>query len=113
MTQKCNGVKILDLDSKVDLTGGEYVVIAEKGANYKVPMDQIGDLIVNGSKFRAAVENVYTTNTPAASVRLEDDEFKFTFGIPVGEAGVPGKDGKDGVAGKDGKDGIPGVSGID
>lgn len=113
MTQKCNGVKILDLDSKIDLTGGEYVVIAEKGANYKVPMDQIGDLIVNGSKFRAAVENVYTTNTPAASVRLEDDEFKFTFGIPVGEAGTPGKDGKDGVDGKDGKDGIPGVAGID
>ena len=30
MTQKCDGVKILDLEEKLEATGGEYIVTAEK-----------------------------------------------------------------------------------
>ena len=30
MIQKCDGVKILDLEEKLEATGGEYIVTAEK-----------------------------------------------------------------------------------
>jgi hypothetical protein len=39
MTQKCDGVKILDLEGKNSFTGAEYAVIAEKDANYKIPLE--------------------------------------------------------------------------
>lgn len=113
MTQKCNGVKILDLEGKDKFTGNEYVVVAEKDENYKIPMEQIGDVIINGSKFKAAIEKVYTSSTPTAAVTLADSEFKFSFGIPPGERGDNGYNGRDGKDGKDGKDGIDGVPGID
>ena len=32
---KCDGIKILELDPKRILTGGEYMVVAEKDYNYK------------------------------------------------------------------------------
>ena len=35
MIQKCDGVKILDLEEKLEVTGSEYMVTAEKGNNYK------------------------------------------------------------------------------
>lgn len=113
MAQKCDGVKILDLEGKDKFTGNEYVVVAEKDENYKIPMEQIGDVIINGSKFKAAIEKVYTSSTPTAAVTLADSEFKFSFGIPPGERGDNGYNGRDGKDGKDGKDGIDGVPGID
>ena len=36
MIQKCDGVKILDLEEKLEATGSEYIVTAEKGNNYKL-----------------------------------------------------------------------------
>lgn len=113
MTQKCDGVKILDLEGKNSFTGAEYAVIAEKDANYKIPLEQIGDVIINSSKFKAKVDRAYTASVPTASVALEDNEFTFTFGIPAGSKGDPGYSGKDGKNGKDGRDGIDGVPGID
>lgn len=44
---KCDGIKILDLDPKRILTGGEYMVVAEKDYNYKAPINQIVDLVIN------------------------------------------------------------------
>lgn len=44
---KCDGVKILELDPKRILTGGEYMVVAEKDYNYKAPINQIVDLVIN------------------------------------------------------------------
>lgn len=113
MVQKCNGVKILDLEDKDVFTGGEYAVIAEKDANYKVPLEQIGDAIINSSKFKAKVDRAYEASIPTATVALENNEFTFTFGIPAGSKGDNGYNGKDGRDGKDGKDGIDGVPGID
>lgn len=75
MTQKCDGVKILDLEGKNSFTGAEYAVIAEKDANYKIPLEQIGDVIINSSKFKAKVDRAYTASVPTASVALEDNEF--------------------------------------
>ncbi len=116
MIQKCDGVKILDLEEKLEATGSEYIVTAEKGNNYKLPLESVADIVIGNSKFKAAIKDVYESSTPTASVSLDKDQFLFSFGIPAGrtgDAGKDGKDGKDGQDGQDGKDGIDGVPGID
>lgn len=113
MIQKCDGVKILDLEEKLEATGSEYIVTAEKGNNYKLPLESVADIVIGNSKFKAAIKDVYESSTPTASVSLDKDKFLFSFGIPAGRTGDAGKDGKDGQDGKDGKDGIDGVPGID
>lgn len=113
MTQKCDGVKILDLEEKLEATGGEYIVTAEKGNNYKLPLESVADIVIGNFKFKAAIKDVYESSTPTASVSLDKDKFLFSFGIPAGRTGDAGKDGKDGKDGKGGKDGIDGVPGID
>lgn len=113
MTQKCDGVKILDLEEKLEATGSEYIVTAEKDNNYKLPLESVADIVIGNSKFKAAIKDVYESSTPTASVSLDKNQFLFSFGIPAGKTGDAGKDGKDGQDGKDGKDGIDGVPGID
>lgn len=113
MTQKCDGVKILDLEEKLEATGSEYIVTAEKDNNYKLPLESVADIVIGSSKFKAAIKDVYESSTPTASVSLDKNQFLFSFGIPAGKTGDAGKDGKDGQDGKDGKDGIDGVPGID
>lgn len=113
MIQKCDGVKILDLEEKLEATGNEYIVTAEKGNNYKLPLESVADIVIGNSKFKAAIKDVYESSTPTASVSLDKDQFLFSFGIPAGRTGDAGKDGKDGKDGKGGKDGIDGVPGID
>lgn len=53
---KCNGIKILDLDPKRILTGGEYMVVAEKDYNYKAPINQIVDLVINDSRLKDYID---------------------------------------------------------
>ena len=113
MIQKCDGVKILDLEEKLEATGSEYIVTAEKGNNYKLPLESVADIVIGNSKFKAAIKDVYESSTPTASVSLDKDQFLFSFGIPAGRTGDAGKDGKGGKDGQDGKDGIDGVPGID
>lgn len=113
MIQKCDGVKILDLEEKLEATGSEYIVTAEKGNNHKLPLESVADIVIGSSKFKAAIKDVYESSTPTASVSLDKDQFLFSFGIPAGRTGDAGKDGKDGKDGQDGKDGIDGVPGID
>lgn len=113
MIQKCDGVKILDLEEKLEATGSEYIVIAEKSNNYKLPLESVADTVIGNFKFKAAIKDVYESSTPTASVSLDKDQFLFSFGIPAGRTGDAGKDGKDGKDGQDGKDGIDGVPGID
>lgn len=113
MIQKCDGVKILDLEEKLEATGSEYIVTAEKGNNYKLPLESVADIVIGSFKFKAAIKDVYESSTPTASVSLDKDQFLFSFGIPAGRTGDAGKDGKGGKDGQDGKDGIDGVPGID
>lgn len=113
MIQKCDGVKILDLEEKLEATGSEYIVTAEKGNNYKLPLESVADIVIGSFKFKAAIKDVYESSTPTASVSLDKDQFLFSFGIPASRTGDAGRDGKDGKDGQDGKDGIDGVPGID
>lgn len=49
---KCDGVKILELDPKRILEGNEYMVIAEKDQNFKAPINQIVDLVINDGRLK-------------------------------------------------------------
>lgn len=49
---KCDGIKILELDPKRILEGNEYMVIAEKDQNFKAPINQIVDLVVSDDRLK-------------------------------------------------------------
>lgn len=49
---KCNGIKILELDPKRILEGNEYMVLAEKDQNFKAPINQIVDLVVSDDRLK-------------------------------------------------------------
>lgn len=53
---KCDGIKILELDPKRNLTGVEYIVVAEKDANYKAPVNQIVDLVINDDRIKDYID---------------------------------------------------------
>ena len=56
MIQKCDGVKILELDPKHILEGNEYMVIAEKDQNFKAPINQIVDLVVSDDRLKDYID---------------------------------------------------------
>lgn len=58
--------------------------------------------------FDAEVVNVSSTTEAIATVFLEGDIFKFSFGLPKGADGKDGEDGKDGTNGTDGSNGEDG-----
>lgn len=53
---KCNGIKILELDPKRNLEGSEYMVVAEKDQNYKAPINQIVDLVINDDRIKDYID---------------------------------------------------------
>lgn len=53
---KCNGIKILELDPKRILEGNEYMVIAEKDQNFKAPINQIVDLVVSNDRLKNYID---------------------------------------------------------
>lgn len=53
---KCDGVKILELDPKRILEGNEYMVIAEKDQNFKAPINQIVDLVVSNDRLKDYID---------------------------------------------------------
>lgn len=53
---KCNGIKILELDPKRNLEGSEYMVLAEKDQNYKAPINQIVDLVINDDRIKDYID---------------------------------------------------------
>lgn len=53
---KCDGVKILELDPKRILEGNEYMVIAEKDQNFKAPINQIVDLVLSDDRLKDYID---------------------------------------------------------
>lgn len=53
---KCDGIKILELDPKRNLEGSEYMVVAEKEHNYKAPINQIVDLVINDDRIKDYID---------------------------------------------------------
>lgn len=55
---KCDGIKILELDPKRILEGNEYMVIAEKDQNFKAPINQIVDLVVSDDRLNEVNQSI-------------------------------------------------------
>lgn len=53
---KCDGIKILELDPKRILEGNEYMVIAEKDQNFKAPINQIVGLVVSDDRLKDYID---------------------------------------------------------
>lgn len=53
---KCDGIKILELDPKRILEGNEYMVIAERDQNFKAPINQIVDLVVSDDRLKNYID---------------------------------------------------------
>lgn len=53
---KCDGIKILELDPKHILEGNEYMVLAEKDQNFKAPINQIVDLVVSDDRLKDYID---------------------------------------------------------
>lgn len=55
---KCDGIKILELDPKRILEGNEYMVLAERDQNFKAPINQIVDLVVSDDRLLVKINNL-------------------------------------------------------
>lgn len=87
MIQKCDGVKILDLEEKLEATGSEYIVTAEKSNNYKLPLESVADIVIGNSKFKAAIKDVYESSTPTAQniiITYDNTTSSITLNNPTG-----------------------------
>lgn len=65
---KCNGIKILELDPKRNLEGNEYMVVAEKDQNYKAPMNQIVDLVINDNRISELTNKINNLDSKITTV---------------------------------------------
>lgn len=65
---KCDGVKILELDPKRNLEGSEYMVVAEKDQNYKAPINQIVDLVINDNRISELTNKINNLDSKITTV---------------------------------------------
>ena len=65
---KCNGIKILELDPKRILEGNEYMVIAEKDQNFKAPINQIVDLVVSDDRLSELTSKINNLDSKITTV---------------------------------------------
>lgn len=70
---KCDGIKILELDPKRILEGNEYMVIAEKDQNFKAPINQIVDLVVSDDRLKNYIDT--TIESSIGDFKLLDEEY--------------------------------------
>lgn len=71
---KCDGIKILELDPKRILEGNEYMVIAEKDQNFKAPINQIVDLVVSDDKLKNYIDTTLTSKITTVNNRITNLE---------------------------------------
>lgn len=71
---KCDGIKILELDPKRILEGNEYMVIAEKDQNFKAPINQIVDLVVSDDRLKNYIDT--TVNNRITNLKSSIDDIK-------------------------------------
>lgn len=75
---KCDGVKILELDPKRILEGNEYMVIAEKDQNFKAPINQIVDLVVSDDKLKNYIDTTVNNRITNLESSIDDIEQSIT-----------------------------------
>lgn len=75
---KCDGVKILELDPKRILEGNEYMVIAEKDQNFKAPINQIVDLVVSDDGLKNYIDTTVNNRITNLESSIDDIEQSIT-----------------------------------
>lgn len=65
---KCDGIKILELDPKRILEGNEYMVIAEKDQNFKAPINQIVDLVINDGRLSELTNKINNLDSKITTI---------------------------------------------
>ena len=75
---KCDGVKILELDPKRILEGNEYMVIAEKDQNFKAPINQIVDLVVSDDRLKNYIDTTVNNRITNLESSIDDIEQSIT-----------------------------------
>lgn len=75
---KCDGIKILELDPKRILEGNEYMVIAEKDQNFKAPINQIVDLVVSDDKLKDYIDTTVNNRITNLESSIDDIEQSIT-----------------------------------
>lgn len=72
---KCDGIKILELDPKRILEGNEYMVIAEKDQNFKAPINQIVDLVVSDDRLKDYIDTTFRYGYVAGNSEKRGQQF--------------------------------------
>lgn len=75
---KCDGIKILELDPKRILEGNEYMVIAEKDQNFKAPINQIVDLVVSDDRLKNYIDTTVNNRITNLESSIDDIEQSIT-----------------------------------
>lgn len=75
---KCDGIKILELDPKRILEGNEYMVIAEKDQNFKAPINQIVDLVVSDDRLKNYIDTTINNRITNLESSIDDIEQNIT-----------------------------------
>lgn len=78
---KCEGVKILELDPKRILEGSEYMVIAEKDQNFKAPINQIVDLVVSDDRLKNYIDTTIESSIGDFKNEVNQSIFELTSKI--------------------------------
>lgn len=78
---KCDGIKILELDPKRILEGNEYMVLAEKDQNFKAPINQIVDLVVSDDKLKDYIDTTIESSIGDFKNEVNESIFELTSKI--------------------------------
>lgn len=105
----CNGIKISELEERIDLTGDENLVFQDGQVNGRIRVNTLLKDVNTGTFDATAIAN--DGDVAEANVNLENNIFSFSFTLPKGEQGEKGDQGEQGPEGPQGPQGLPGNPG--
>lgn len=105
----CNGIKISELEERIDLTGDENLVFQDGQVNGRIRVNTLLKDVNTGTFNATAIAN--DGDVAEANVDLENNIFNFSFTLPRGAQGEKGDQGEQGPEGPQGPQGLPGNPG--
>ena len=89
---ECNGLKISELEERVNLTGNEYLVFQDGDSNGKMNITALSKELNENMQFDATASTT-SGETAKAEVTLANNTFNFKFQLPKGDKGQDGSTG--------------------
>lgn len=89
---ECNGLKISELEERVNLTGNEYLVFQDGDSNGKMNITALSKELNENMQFDATA-SATSGETAKAEVTLANNTFNFKFQLPKGDKGQDGSTG--------------------